>query len=106
MTEKTKLRRKADKLAFLRYIKPQCEVCQDDGILQLHHFFPKGSYPQLRYYVFNLITLCQGCHFRHHHRGDPIIHQAIIQNNGQEWHKVIPLLISYLNSGYADQGKI
>ena len=82
-----RLRRQADSL-LVRYLKPKCECCGAKA-LQLHHFFPKGSYLFLRYYEPNLVSLCMKCHFILTHRGDPIIEQAIIKNRGQKWYDLL-----------------
>ena len=84
MNPKARLRHKADKLFFQKYLQPKCEVCNMEA-RQLHHYYPKGLYGHLRYDPDNAISLCMGCHFRHHHRGDPAIHQTIQANRGIKW---------------------
>jgi len=86
MTAKQRLQKTADKLWFNKHIEENCEVCGCSEYLQVHHFFPKSSYPQLRYHDENGVTLCRGCHFRHHHVGDPAIQQYVIENRGINWY--------------------
>ena len=87
-TTKQKLRSKGDKLFKERVLEIHdgiCEVCGKEAITA-HHFFPKGNFGHLRYTLSNGISICNTCHFGHHHRGDPRIHQTIIQNRGQKWY--------------------
>lgn len=83
-TKKQRLRSKADKLFYEHNLQLQCEVCGKRAT-QVHHFFPKGMYGHLRYDDDNGISLCQGCHFSHHHKGDPKIQQKIIKKRGMKW---------------------
>jgi len=85
MKTKSQLRRKADKLWYLKCLRPKCEVCGNVAT-QVHHFFAKGMYSRLRYNLANGISLCKSCHFRHHN-GDPTIHQIIIKKRGEGWYK-------------------
>ena len=82
--KKKQLRSQCDKLWYEAYLKPECEVCGESAT-QVHHFYPKGLYGHLRYNRDNGISLCVKCHFFHHHRGDPLIHQAIIRARGKRW---------------------
>jgi len=82
---KAQLRRKADKLFYLKLLKERCEVC-GKKTQQVHHFFPKGQFGHLRYDLNNGISLCNSCHFSHHSKGDPRIHQTIISKRGQKWY--------------------
>jgi len=93
MTKKTLkyYRDKADKLCFQKYLKPRCEVCGKKAV-HLHHIFPKGLYGHLRYTPDNLASLCFKCHFRHHHRADPSIHDTIIAKRGKKWYKYLQSL--------------
>lgn len=81
---------KNDKLWFRLLLKDKCEVCNKKAI-QVHHFFPKGSYSHLRYHLKNGISLCSGCHLRHHISGDPTIHQTIIDRRGKRWYNSLLL---------------
>jgi 5-methylcytosine-specific restriction endonuclease McrA len=48
-----------------------CQDCQKrGGKLEAHHIKPWGPYPDLRYALHNLITLCPKCH-KSRHRGVP-----------------------------------
>ena len=80
-------RKKAD-AAMQEYYREQdlkCEVCS--GIYSCkHHFFTKKLSAVLRYDERNLISICQGCHTRHHQASDPRIHAKILENRGFEWH--------------------
>ena len=86
-TKKQQLRSKADKLWFQNIFSRNgfCEVCGEIP-RQVHHFYPKGLYGHLRYDLDNGVILCMGCHFSHHHRGNPEIHQTIIDKRGKRWH--------------------
>jgi len=86
MNKKTQSRKKCDKLWFNRLIKSNCEVCGKNAH-QVHHFFPKGQFGHLRYVLSNGVVLCNACHFAHHHKGNPIIHQTIIEKRGKKWYK-------------------
>ena len=84
---KKRLKKEADREWYLELIqkRPNCEVCGKEA-RQVHHFYPKGLYGHLRLNKDNGISLCMGCHFMHHHRGDPKIHQAIVAARGKKWH--------------------
>jgi 5-methylcytosine-specific restriction endonuclease McrA len=83
--KKERARKKADKLWFEKHIRLQCEVCNKKAS-QVHHFYPKGNFGHLRYDEDNGISICFGCHFAHHHKGDPRIHQGIIKKRGMKWY--------------------
>jgi 5-methylcytosine-specific restriction endonuclease McrA len=85
--DKRKLRNKADKLWSVNLMKERCEVCGDGSVLQGHHFYYKGSYPQLRYCPENHITLCRGCHFSLHQRDSKKIEEIIIERRGNIWYE-------------------
>jgi 5-methylcytosine-specific restriction endonuclease McrA len=87
-SKKSKLTSEADNLWYRKYLKEFCEVCGKPAS-QLHHFFPKGLYPSLRYHPENGISLCVGCHFSHHMKGDPLIHQRIIETRGDGWYLLL-----------------
>ena len=86
-SKKRSLQKKADRHWFELLIEknPTCEVCGNRAV-QIHHFFPKGSFSNLRYDLENGISICQGCHMKHHLRGDPTIHQIIIKKRGTGWY--------------------
>ncbi len=76
---------KCDKAWYHLLLQADCEVCSKSAN-QVHHFFPKGSYPHLRYHLKNGISICAGCHLKHHLSGDPTIHQTIIEKRGKRWY--------------------
>jgi len=85
--KKKKLKRKADLLWYHKCLEIYgniCEVCGKQAI-QCHHFVPKGLSLGLRYDLKNGVPLCMGCHFKHHHQGDPAIHEAIRKKRGKRW---------------------
>jgi len=84
--KKQLLRKKADRLWYLKYLKDACEVCGAKGILQGHHFYYKGSYGYLRYDKDNHITLCKKCHFILHHQDPKKIENIIIEVRGKKWY--------------------
>lgn len=86
--KKKRLRKEADRLCYeiCMLNNPLCEVCRDKAI-QSHHFYPKGLYGHLRFdWRYNLIGLCMGCHFTHHQKSDPSIHNTIIAKRGIRWY--------------------
>lgn len=99
-------RNKADKLMQEYYRKQSlnCEYCGKPAETK-HHFFPKSVSASLRYYEPNLISICQGCHLRHHN-GDPRIHAKILQDRGMDWYadlmeqkeKIVKLSQTYYKS--------
>lgn len=86
MKNKKKLRSKADQLWFSALKKKECEVCRGKLRLQVHHFFPKSQFGHLRYDEDNGVTLCGSCHFAHHSKSNPKIHQAIVAKRGIKWY--------------------
>ena len=83
-----RLRKIADKLWKELVIRDYtyCEVCGVEPVQTGHHFFPKGLFGHLRYDLQNGIAIGTKCHFNHHHRGDPRIHQIIIERKGPKWY--------------------
>jgi 5-methylcytosine-specific restriction endonuclease McrA len=49
----------------------QCRRCHATEHLHAHHKKRWKDHPELRYDVDNGITLCQGCHWKAHHRRPP-----------------------------------
>ena len=88
MNPKQRLRNKADKLWKEIILKhhPMCEGCGTEPSNTGHHFFPKGLYGHLRYDIDNGIGIGIKCHFAHHHKGCPVIHQNIIKKRGIKWY--------------------
>lgn len=91
MDKKKRLRNQCDKLWKQIVISksPNCEVCNKEPTITGHHFFPKGLYGHLRFEIGNGIPIGIKCHFFHHHRGDPTIHQTIIEKRGNEWYETL-----------------
>lgn len=85
--KKRRLANEADKLwkEIILSRNPFCESCGKPS-RQAHHFFGRNLYLALRYEIENGCGLCMKCHFFHHHRGDPTIHQTIIKNRGLKWY--------------------
>ena len=86
--KKKRLKEKADKLWHIAGFKEwgnKC-FCGADADKSCHHFFPKGLYSHLRYDVDNAVPICFHHHFSRHHKGDPSVHQNIIELRGKIWH--------------------
>ncbi len=84
-TPRAKLISEIDVLWYQYLLKECCEVCGRQAS-QVHHFYPKGQYAFLRHDLDNGISLCPGCHFTHHSKGDPRVHDAIIESRGERWY--------------------
>ena len=78
-------RNKADKLWYLKLLKPKCEVCGEKAI-HVHHFYYKSTYGHLRYDLDNGISLCMKCHFALHTRDPKRIEELIIEARGKRWY--------------------
>lgn len=90
MNKKQSLRKTADemwKFACIKHWGQDC-VCGKPAV-QVHHFFPKGLFPSTRYSIDNGVPICMKCHFFHHHRGSPEVHQMIIGKRGQNWYDTL-----------------
>ena len=88
-TNKQKLRSECDsawKEIVLQRADFKCEICGGTFRITGHHFYPRGLYGHLRYNPENGVALDFPCHFAHHHRGDPSIHDKIIAKRGMEWY--------------------
>lgn len=80
MHNKKVTRRKADK-ALQNYIRAVhkdelCWVCGEKPITCGHHFIPCSNSNATRYYIQNLIPICQNCHYKVHtqpHLVNPVI---------------------------------
>ena len=112
MDKKKRLRSQADVLWFKACLKRyggKCELTNHDYMIQSHHFFPKSSYPMLRYDLDNGVLLTKGLHFNHHQKGDPTVHQRIIDKRGIKWYKKLlkrshlKLRNSYTTIGYYEK---
>jgi len=62
-----------------------CEACGANCDVG-HHYYTKGSSNNLRWNMANIIPLCGKCHFSHHQKADPRIHNAVLKVRGQVWH--------------------
>ena len=71
----------------LKKAKYKCEVCNDPASTA-HHYFPQGSYGYLKYEVGNAISICVSCHFKHHTKADPLIHEAIYKKRKKDIEKL------------------
>ena len=80
------LRRKADRLFHQVCLKnnPNCLICGKQAI-NAHHYVPKSQSNNLRYDTNNGISICMGCHLKHHRGGDPFIVETILKMMGKEW---------------------
>ena len=110
-SKKQKLRAKCDRLWFKILLNkyPKCEVCSKET-KQIHHFFGKHLYSNLRFDLRNGVGLCLGCHFQHHHGGNPTIHQEVITKRGKRWYNSLlkkskVKLSSYLTIKYYEDIK-
>ena len=54
-----------------------------------HHFFAKGAFKILKYDVDNGCPIALGDHIAHHRKGDPTVHQRIIERRGQDWYDAL-----------------
>ena len=92
MTNKQKLKTKADKLWFQKGMEGladdfdvvKCQIC-DDNAYCLHHFYYKSNYGHLRYDFDNAVPLCKKHHFLLHHQDPKKIEDMIIQERGKKW---------------------
>ncbi len=76
------------KLGVIEFWGEMCEVCgKPTG--PPHHFFRKENFGILKYVVANGVPMCASCHTKHHRRGDPAIHIAILQKRGIEWFEIL-----------------
>jgi hypothetical protein len=80
-------------------LHPFCEVCNKPTV-GIHHFFPRSMCSILRFEVENGVGLCRGCHFAHHFKGDPKIHQAIVEKRGIDWYNKLEEQSKILQSSY------
>jgi 5-methylcytosine-specific restriction endonuclease McrA/transposase-like protein len=64
-----------------------CRCCkQRGGKLNAHHVWPFQRFPQWKYEVWNLMTLCKTCHDKFHNAAGGAVHVAIgpfFSDNGQ-----------------------
>lgn len=87
-TKKQKLRIECDTLFKRKIIElsnGRCELCGDTFGVTAHHFFPRSLAGHLIHYLPNGVCLCRNCHFAHHIKSDPEIHELIIRQRGRKW---------------------
>ena len=89
-TPTIKLAKKCEKFAMEIKLQnnPTCLVCGNKATT-CHHYVPKSLSAYLRCDDKNLIPICNSCHFAHHTRSDPRIHEAIEKKLGKKWLKYI-----------------
>ena len=93
MNKKATLRSKADKLWYQKCLETygsSCEICWEKAV-QVHHFYRKGSYANLRYNILNGVPLCTKCHFRIHHQ-DNRLEDKIRDYMGEGWYSELKAL--------------
>ena len=87
--KKKRLKNKADKL-LREYIKtkyPRCKLCGNPTSAG-HHIIPKSRSNAVRYYLPNIIPLCQGCHGLWHNTQDPRLFERMKKlMGGEKWWK-------------------
>ena len=89
MSDKTAVRRKADK-ALQHYIREAhkdelCWVCGERYIICGHHFIPCSNSNATRYYIPNLIPICQHCHYKLHTQPH-LVEPGICFKLGKDWY--------------------
>jgi hypothetical protein len=52
------------------WLQPCCQMCARQDKLHVHHIYPWHMFPDLRYELDNLITLCSACHLRFGHNNN------------------------------------
>lgn len=67
-----------------RELRKRCESCGGPNQVG-HHYFTKSLSSFLRYDWRNLIPLCFKCHFNHHFKNDPQIHNTVNRKRGETW---------------------
>ena len=84
--KRARLKKKADRLLqeIGRELYDRCLVCGKPYTC-LHHYYPKSLSSVLRYDWDNCIPICQSCHFEHHTKGNPDIHNKVNEVKGKEW---------------------
>lgn len=65
-------------------LNPKCLLCGQPTQVG-HHFIKKSVSSFLRYYLPNIINLCNACHFRLHFNDEGLWNGKIALKNGQEW---------------------
>lgn len=83
---KKTLRNKADKL-IQEYVRKQYQLCLvcESRVTVGHHFITKKNSNALRYYLPNIIPLCQKCHCLVHCQPH-LVEPRIVLTMGAEWY--------------------
>lgn len=85
-TKKSRLNTKAFNLLkeyTLLRANNKCEVCGDPASTA-HHYHPQSGYGYLKYDERNTVSICISCHFKHHQKGDPIVHETIYKKRKKD----------------------
>jgi len=85
--QKKKLRLQAERLwkeLVIKQANGVCEICGKTASIA-HHFVPRSQSGILKFNPKNGICICLSCHFAHHTKSDPYIHDCIIRKRGQVW---------------------
>jgi len=80
--QKKKLRLQAERLwkeLVIKQANGVCEICGKTASIA-HHFVPRSQSGILKFNPKNGICICLSCHFAHHTKSDPYIHDCIIRN--------------------------
>ena len=85
--KKAVIRRKADNVLqdYIREKHKLCWVCGERYVVCGHHFIPCSNSNAVRYYIPNLIPICQSCHFKVHSQPH-LVEPVICFKLGQEWY--------------------
>lgn len=86
MTKKSRLNKDAFNLfkeIVVRKANNKCEIC-GEWASTAHHYHPQSSYGYLKYDIRNGISICVSCHFKHHQKGDPVIHETIYKKRKKD----------------------
>jgi 5-methylcytosine-specific restriction endonuclease McrA len=70
-------------------INPNCLLCGNIATVG-HHFVFKSTSTRLRYYLPNIISLCQKCHYLlHQNKNQTLYSGRIIEKMGLDWFRDI-----------------
>ena len=89
--KKKKLEKEADILWHKRVLEEYgetCTFCNNEAYCG-HHFYFKGNYPNLRYYIPNGIPICQCCHYKLHKNDPKEMEDIVRERRGKEWQEDI-----------------
>ncbi len=82
-------RNKCDSLLtpIIKLLSPHCLLCGRDTEVA-HHHVHKSKSTILRYHFFNIIELCNSCHFKLH-QNESYWASKIVDIKGIEWFKLL-----------------